>query len=159
MDEKIKVLIVEDEMLVAADLHDNLSKLDFDVVGIASSGEEAITKAGKYLPDVILMDIMLQGELDGIQTAHSIILEYDIPVIFTTAYNDNSTLQRVTESDSFGYMHKPYNIPELSTNINIVINKHLKNKINKESAERYHSRCVKLEKEIKDLIETYKYYM
>ncbi len=81
-----KILIVEDEILIAEDLRLVLQRLGYQVVGIASSGIEAIQKAGKLYPDLVLMDVRLQGSLDGVETARQIRKAVDIPIIYVTAY-------------------------------------------------------------------------
>ena len=114
---KTQILIVEDELIVAKDLRLTLINLGYDVVAIASTGERAIEIAELKHPDIILMDIMLAGKIDGITTAEQIHMRQDIPVIYITAYSDETLLQRVKQSMSFGYIIKPFNERDIYSNI------------------------------------------
>ncbi len=116
---KTKILVVEDELLVAEDLKYRLSSLGYQVVGVASSGKAAIAKAVELKPDLILMDIKLQGEMDGIEAAGKIKLHQNIPVIFLTAYSDDATLKRAKITEPFGFLIKPYEDRELQINIEV----------------------------------------
>lgn len=118
-----RILIVEDEGIVVLDIQRRLEDLGYAVVGHVASGPMAIKKAKQLLPDLILMDIKLQGEMDGIEAAHSI-QELDIPVIYLTAFADNATLERAKISDPFGYILKPFEQRELHTTIQIALHKH-----------------------------------
>ncbi len=102
-----RVLVVEDEWVVAIDVRDCLKELGYRVVAIVASGEEAIVKARELHPDVVLMDIRLEGEMDGIQAAHQIWNELQIPVIYATGYSDQATVDRATDDELFGYVIKP----------------------------------------------------
>jgi diguanylate cyclase (GGDEF)-like protein/PAS domain S-box-containing protein len=117
------ILIVEDERIIALDLQRRLEKFGFHVCGLVPSGREAIDSAGEMAPDVILMDIMLSGDIDGIEAAVQIRKLYQIPVIFLTAYADENTLQRAKEAEPFGYILKPFKERELYTTINITLYK------------------------------------
>jgi CheY-like chemotaxis protein len=88
------VLVVEDESIVSKDIQHSLKKLGYNVVGAASTGEQAVQLALEHMPDIILMDIMLKGEMNGIEAADTIRKETNIPVIFLTAYADESTLSQ-----------------------------------------------------------------
>jgi two-component system, response regulator PdtaR len=121
---KSKILIVEDELIVAEDLKMTLATLGYEVVGISATGEHAIELAGKLKPDVILMDIMLAGELDGIATAGEIRAKYDIPVIYVTAYADENLVARAKLTEPFGYIVKPFNEREVHSNIEISLYRH-----------------------------------
>ncbi len=102
-----RVLIVEDEWVVAIDVRECLKELGYQVVAIVASGEQAIVKARDLHPDVVLMDIRLEGEMDGIQAAHQIWNELQIPVIYATGYSDQATVDRATNDELFGYVIKP----------------------------------------------------
>lgn len=91
---KPKILVVEDEIIVAVNLGQKLKKLGYELVGITSSGEEAIQKAEENHPDLVLMDINIEGNLDGIETAEVLRNRFHTPVIYLTAYADESTLDR-----------------------------------------------------------------
>ncbi len=121
---KSKILLVEDEIIVARDIQDRLESLGYAVVGIAVSGQEAIGYAEKYRPDLILMDIRLQGEMDGIQAADHIRKRFDIPVIFLTSYSDNGIVRRAKVSEPFGYLLKPiFEDGELRAGIEVALYK------------------------------------
>ncbi|HEY9627550.1 MAG TPA: response regulator [Coleofasciculaceae cyanobacterium] len=103
----IRVLIVEDERIVARDIKACLEGLGYSVAGMATSGEEAIAKARDLHPDIVLMDIRLEGEMDGIEAAQQIWNNLHIPVIYATGYSDTATVDRATDSELFGYILKP----------------------------------------------------
>jgi PAS domain S-box-containing protein len=117
------VLIVEDEGVVALSLQAALTKMGYTVVGIAVTGREAISLATGQKPDVILMDIHIKGDMDGIQTTEKINEIMDIPVIFLTAYADDETVKRAIKTKSHSYLVKPYNPRELYSNIEFAIYK------------------------------------
>ena len=93
LNEDFKILIVEDEILVSADLKYHLESMDYEVVGIASTGIDAISIAAKTFPDIVLMDIVLKGDMDGIETAKHIYSQYDIPVVYLTSFYDNDLIE------------------------------------------------------------------
>ncbi|MEH2234982.1 hybrid sensor histidine kinase/response regulator [Nostoc sp.] len=119
-----KILVVEDEAIVAKDLQYRLIKFGYTVPAIASSGEEAINKAVEMSPDLVLMDIKLKGSMDGIEAAQEIYKRLDIPVIYLTAYADENTLERAKITEPFGYLLKPFKERELQINIEITLSKH-----------------------------------
>ncbi len=123
MQEK-SVLIVEDEGVVALSIQAVLKKMGYKVVGIAVTGNEAIALAMEHKPDVILMDIHIKGDIDGIQTTEKLNKITDIPVIFLTAYADDETVSRAIKTRSHSYLVKPYNPRELYSNIEFAIYKH-----------------------------------
>jgi two-component system, LuxR family, sensor kinase FixL len=114
-----KILIVEDEALIAQDIEAQLTQLGYEVCGIAVSGEQAIQAASLHRPDIALMDIMLRGDIDGIQAAEAIDQRHQIPVIFLTAHADEHTLQRAKLTKPLGYITKPFTERELSTALEI----------------------------------------
>lgn len=120
----IKILIVEDELLIARSLNRKLQDLGYTVVDIVSSGEAAIQSAEQLQPDLILMDIVIKGELDGIETAAIIHEKSTIPVIFVTAYADDNTLDRAGKTGSYGYILKPFKEREINATIKIALAKH-----------------------------------
>ncbi|MCB9077814.1 MAG: response regulator [Anaerolineaceae bacterium] len=130
---ELKILIVEDEMIVAEDTKDILEGLNYTVVDIASSGEEAIQQVEKLQPDLVLMDINLKGELDGVQAAEQIHRYFDTPVIYVTAYADPQTLQRAKVTAPYGYILKPFKVKELLSVIEITLYKHQTDRKLKES--------------------------
>jgi two-component system sensor histidine kinase/response regulator len=119
-----RILVVEDEIIVAMDLQHELTSLGYRVTGIISSGKEAIDKAGQTRPDLVLMDIRLEGDVDGIEAAEQIRVSFNIPVIFLTAYADADTLQRAKITEPFGYIIKPYQERDLHTTIEMALYKH-----------------------------------
>ena len=122
--EKAKILVVEDEKIVAYDIQHTLKELGYDVLAMASSGEEAIEKTGKTYPDLVLMDIRLKGAMDGIEAAEQIRERFNIPVVYLSAHADDSTLQRAVATQSYGYILKPFKEKELQTTIETALYKH-----------------------------------
>lgn len=119
-----KLLIVEDELLIAEILSRKLKKLGYTVVDIVSSGELAIERARETEPDLILMDIVIEGDMDGIETAAKIHENQNIPIIYTTAYADDDTLDRAENTGSYGYILKPFKERELHACIKIALSQH-----------------------------------
>jgi len=124
MKSKVKILIVEDQFLVANDIKDNLETLGYEISAIATSGEKAVKKAGEGKTDLVLMDIVLRGEMDGIEAAEIIRSRFDLPVIFLTAYRDPKIFERAKISEPFGYLIKPFEASELHSNVEIALYKH-----------------------------------
>jgi PAS domain S-box-containing protein len=118
------VLIVEDEHIVALDMKFRLQKLGYAVSGHAKSGEEAIEKAHEFKPDVILMDIRLHGDIDGIEAAGEIRKSLDIPVVYVTANTDTEILQRAQRTNALGYVVKPFQEREIVVAIEMAVYKH-----------------------------------
>jgi signal transduction histidine kinase len=123
-----KILIVEDEFLIAKGLARKLDKLGYEVIDIVASGTEAIARTVELEPDLILMDIVIEGEFDGIETAAKIHQICPIPIIYLTAYADDQTLERAQETHSYGYILKPFKERELHAAIKIAIGKHKKDR-------------------------------
>lgn len=119
-----KIMVVEDERIVAKDLELTLKRLGYSVPATASSAADAPSKAGKHRPDLVLMDIHLQGEIDGIAVARRPRSEMNIPVIYLTAYADDATVARARETEPFGYLLKPFNERELRSMLEVAIYKH-----------------------------------
>ena len=120
----INILIVEDELLIAKNLSNKLENLGYKIAGIVCSGADAIERAGEMKPDLILMDIVIKGQIDGIETATIINQKLDIPIIYTTAYADEETLERAENTGSYGYLLKPFKERELHATIKIALSKH-----------------------------------
>ncbi|MHC1599820.1 MAG: response regulator [Candidatus Methanospirareceae archaeon] len=118
-----KILVVEDESIIAMNLEEHLTEMGYEVVGIAASGDEAIAKARELHPDLILMDIAMPGEKDGIDAAEEITSETDISIIFLTAYADEELIQRAKTVGPFGYIVKPYKDRELRAAIEVALYK------------------------------------
>ncbi|MBD2384519.1 hybrid sensor histidine kinase/response regulator [Cylindrospermum sp. FACHB-282] len=119
-----KILVVEDEVIVARTIASQLNQLGYIVTGTASSGKVAIAKASETQPEIVLMDIVLKGEMDGITAAGYIREHLDIPVIYLTAYGDDNTLERAKITQPFGYVVKPFTIKDLRIAIEIGLLKH-----------------------------------
>jgi two-component system cell cycle sensor histidine kinase/response regulator CckA len=122
---KLRVLIVEDEAIVAMDLQQRLERLGHHVVGTASTGDAAIRRAEETQPDVTLMDIRLKGQMDGVAAAAEIDRRFDLPVVFLTAHSDTKTVQRATGAEPFGYVLKPVDDRELEIAIAVAKYRHL----------------------------------
>ncbi len=136
---KIKVLVVEDERIVAKDIQNTLRNLGYDVPAIASSGEDALKKARDLKPDVVLMDIVLKGEMDGIDAASLIKSNFKIPIIYLTAYEDEETLDRAKITEPLGYILKPFEERDLHTTLEMALYKFSMEAKLHESEERYRS--------------------
>ena len=124
MNEKTRVLVVEDESIVARALPARLETLGYAVVGVVASGEEAIEQAGELSPDLVLMDIRLHGAMDGIEAAGQIQEGCDIPVVYVTAHADQATLDRAALTGPYGYLLKPAEEGALHAAIEIAVYKH-----------------------------------
>jgi two-component system, cell cycle sensor histidine kinase and response regulator CckA len=134
---RIKVLVVEDERIVAKDIQNTLKNLGYDVPAIASTGEDAVKKAGELLPDIVLMDIVLKGDIDGIEAAGQIRAKHKIPIIYLTAYEDEETLDRAKITEPLGYILKPFEERDLHTTLEMALYKHSMEAKLYESEERY----------------------
>lgn len=121
---KTKILVVEDELITAKAIRSALKSLGYDVLDIVTSGEEAIQKTSEVRPDLILMDIILAGEMDGIETASQIKDRFNIPIVYLTAHADDATLQRAKITEPYNYILKPFEDRELHIAIEIAFYKH-----------------------------------
>ena len=129
MDHPIKILIVEDEMIIAANISLQLTKLGYEVIGIATRGEEALIHIKQDQPDIILLDIQLKGKLDGIETARYINKDKNIPIIFLTANTDESYFNKAKATKPVAFISKPFKKIELQRAIELTISRlNLKNK-------------------------------
>lgn len=106
--EKFKVLIVEDELIIAEDIKDILEQASYEVIGIAASGKEALQLLIAGRPDILLVDISIKGEMDGIQVANTIREQFQLPFIYITSYTNKSILERAKLTKPYGYIVKPY---------------------------------------------------
>ncbi|MBN2461335.1 MAG: response regulator [Candidatus Cloacimonetes bacterium] len=122
-----RILIVEDEPVIAFDLKMTLINLKHEVCAISYYGEDAILKAETFLPDLVLMDIKLDENMDGIEAAERIQNNFNIPVIFITAYADKKTMERVKKVNPYGYFLKPFDERELQVNLALALHKHKPN--------------------------------
>ena len=120
---KEKILVVEDERIIACDIKYCLEKSGYTVPAIVAYGQQAIEKAAEFQPDLVLMDVMLKGNMNGIEAAEQIINLFNIPIIYLTAYSDESTLKKAKITQPFGYILKPFEEIQLITTIEIALNK------------------------------------
>jgi diguanylate cyclase (GGDEF)-like protein len=134
MKTNIKILIVEDELIAAENISRNLKQQGYEVVGVVSTGEEAIQEAIANHPDLVLMDIMLPGDIDGIKAAHTIHTQLQIPIVYMTAYADNDTLEKAKHTEPYGYLVKPFKPQDVRTTIEIALQRY---KTEKATAIRY----------------------
>lgn len=121
---KERIFIVEDERIVAEDLKRMLERLGYEVAGTAASGEEAIKKVAAAQPALVLMDIRIQGPMDGVEVAEHLYTHFDIPVSYLTAYADETTLDRAKATMPFGYILKPFEERHLQTTIEMALFRH-----------------------------------
>jgi len=119
-----RILLVEDQQIIAEDIRRRLSALGFEVPAAVSSGREAIERAEELQPDILVMDVVLQGAMDGIEAAREIRKRFDIPVVYLSAYTDESTVQRARSTEPIGYLIKPFDERELRFAIEIALQKH-----------------------------------
>jgi PAS domain S-box-containing protein len=134
---RTRVLVVEDDAIVAKNIRRRLHNMDYQVVAIVASGEEAVQAAVETRPDVVLMDIQLKGEMDGVAAAARIHARCDVPVVYLSAHADEPILNRAKITEPFGYILKPFQDRELRSNIEIALYKHEQERQLRESEERY----------------------
>ena len=120
----INILVFEDESIVRKDIEQTLEKIGYNVVASADNGEDAIDLAVRYRPEVILMDIMLKGDMNGIAAAEEIKRTLDVPIIFLTAYADRSTLGEAKLAEPHGYVLKPFKDVDIQTAVEMALHKH-----------------------------------
>lgn len=123
---KNNILVVEDEAIVSKDIQQSLKKLGYNIVGSSATGEKAIDLALEKKPDLVLMDIMLKGDMSGIEAAEKIREKLSIPVIYLTAYADENTLSKAKVTEPYGYIIKPFKEVDLHTSIEMALYKHSK---------------------------------
>jgi DNA-binding NarL/FixJ family response regulator len=138
-----KIMIVEDEAVIALRLQKMLTRMGYHVIGISYTGDEALEKAGSLRPDLILMDIMLPGETDGIKAAEGVKSKLDIPVIFLTAYSEDKIIERAKKAEPYGYILKPFQDREIRAVIEVALHK-------KEIEEKLRKAHDKLERRVKE---------
>src|SRR5262245_31729852 len=120
---RARIMIVEDERITAEDIHDILSQLGYTVTAVVSTGADAIREAERSQPDLVMMDIRIKGEMDGIEAAREIRERFGIPAIYLTAHADRETLDRAKHADPLGYLVKPFQEPELLASIEMALHK------------------------------------
>jgi len=119
-----RALIVEDEILIAEELKDRLSRLGFSVIAAVDTADEGIAIATKERPDLVLMDIRLNGEKDGVQAAQEIRQQVDVPIVYVTAYSDRLTVDRAKQTEHDGYILKPFHKRDLQSTIEVAMQRH-----------------------------------
>lgn len=122
MSEKVKILIVEDEMLIGANISLQLNELGYEVIGVIPRGEQALKHIEEELPDIMLLDINLKGDLDGIDTALAMQQNYDIPIIYLTGNTDEAHFNRAKATKPYGFIAKPFKKIDLQRTIELTIN-------------------------------------
>jgi putative nucleotidyltransferase with HDIG domain len=144
-----KILIVEDEKIVAEDIKQTLQKFKYEIIGIAEDATQALELIKQKEPDLVLMDIVLSGIYNGIQLTEKINKQFDLPVVYMTAYSDTETLQRATVTEPYGYLIKPFNDRELRANIEMALYKH---NVEKRLSQSHHRLSKVLEQTINALV-------
>jgi CheY-like chemotaxis protein len=119
-----RILIVEDEAVIAMEIEMRLGKMGYEIIGNAATGEKALALAEHSRPDLALMDINIVGSLDGVETAARLRERFDIPVVFLTAYSDDATIQRATAAGPLGYLTKPFSDRDVRAAIEVALYKH-----------------------------------
>ncbi|WP_342303772.1 response regulator [Methanolobus sp. ZRKC5] len=122
--EDVKILVVEDEGIIGLNIKKKLKSFGYTVPAIVATGEEAIKMAEITFPDLILMDVRLKGDMDGVETAEKIRKNFDIPVIYLTAYSDDEVLEKAKKTEPYGYIVKPFKADDLRSNIEIALYRH-----------------------------------
>lgn len=134
---KARILIVEDEAILAMSFKQYLTSFGFDVVGIASTGEDAIKQTSESEADLVLMDIILKGDMDGIEAATLILEDYDIPVVYLTAHPEENIMNRAKKTFPYGYITKPISKTDLKNTVDLALYKHSMERKLKESEIKY----------------------
>jgi two-component system, cell cycle sensor histidine kinase and response regulator CckA len=134
---RARVLVVEDEALIAEELRERLTRLGHSVIDIVDSGDRAIQSAAEHQPDLVLMDIRLRGLMDGVQATQTIRRRVRIPVVFLTAHSDRETVRRAMGTEPYGYVLKPFSERELSIAVEIALSRHRLERLLFESERRY----------------------
>ncbi|MBT7592042.1 MAG: response regulator, partial [Candidatus Scalindua sp.] len=138
---KPKLLIVDDESNTSILIRNMLEELGYNVAGLASSGKEAIQKTLQLQPNLVLMDIILGGEMDGVDAARQIHDSLDVPIVYLTGHADDDLLYRAKLTEPYGYIIKPFDESELRTTIEIALYRHKMEKLLKESGKHYKAVC------------------
>ena len=146
-----KILIVEDEAIVAKDIANKLERLGYTISGSTAQAEEALVLAREQQPDLVLMDIRLRGAMDGVEAAERMRRECDLAVIFLTAHSDRTTLNRAKQAEPFGYIIKPFETRDLEIHIEIALYKHQSERKLRESTEALKQKSEELSRANKEL--------
>ncbi len=116
-----KILVVDDEAIITMQLEERLSAMGYIVAGMAASGEEAVDKSRRLRPDLVLMDIVMPGKMNGIEAAKIVTKELDIPVVFVTSYADDAIIEKAKSVRPYGYIVKPFNELEIKAAIEVAL--------------------------------------
>ena len=146
-----KILVVEDEAVIAMDIEDRLERMGYEVVGNATNGEQAIKLAERHRPDLALMDIHIRGDRDGIEVAAIVAERFDIPCVFLTAYSDEATIQRAIRTQANGYLLKPFQDREMRATIELALTKHNTSRQLAEYRTALEEKVAELEQALKDV--------
>ena len=119
-----RILIIEDEHIVAMGIKRMLKSLGYTIAGVASSGEDAISKAESTFPDLVLMDIMLKGDMNGIEAAKEIKVRFDVPVVYLTACSESKIVENAWKTGPMGYIVKPFDEKDLKKGIDVALHRH-----------------------------------
>jgi DNA-binding NarL/FixJ family response regulator len=138
-----RILVVEDEAVIALRLQKRLKEMGYDVPDIAYTGDDAVEKAGRLKPDLVLMDIMIPGKMDGIEAAKIVKTEFDIPVIFLTAFSEDKIIENAKQAEPFAYLLKPFQDREIKAAIEVALHK-------KEMEEKLRKAHIELEERVKE---------
>jgi PAS domain S-box-containing protein len=142
---KTRILVIEDESIVAKDIQNTLIKLGYDVPVTASNAESAFMRLDEVNPDLVFLDVKLKGEIDGIQIAERIRDHYEIPVIFLTSFVDKETLDRAKVTEPYGYLVKPFNEPDLRSTVEMALYKFAKDQETRNEKDRFESALTNLD--------------
>jgi two-component system, response regulator PdtaR len=115
------IMVVEDENIIALDIKNRLRRLGYNIIAVVPNGEEAIRVAEELKPDLVLMDILLRGNMNGVEAARRITEDTDIPVIFLSSFSDEDTLRQADQVSHYGYLIKPFNEKELIIKIDKIV--------------------------------------
>lgn len=129
MNQKISILIVEDDVIIGEDMKSSIETLGYRITGTATSGEAAIEKIKAEQPDFVMMDIVLRGKLNGIETAKILNEKYNVPIIFVSAYSDQMTKDRINAVSHYGHLMKPFQLEEIKMVLEHAVMKRLEEKI------------------------------
>jgi len=121
---KSRIFIIEDDAIEAMDIKINLESMGYEVLGMAGSGEEALQKLSQSKPDIVLIDIVIKGAMNGVEVAHKIKNEFDLPFIYLTSHSEETTMEKAKITEPFGYVIKPFDVTELKYTIEIALYKH-----------------------------------
>ena len=135
MNNPVKILIVEDEMVIGANISLQLTALGYEVLGIVPRSEEAITCVEQDCPDIILMDINLKGDIDGVETAKMILKEHDVAIIYLTANADDENFNRAKSTHPYGFISKPFKKLDLQRSVELTIDRLMQKPSNSDASE------------------------